>query len=106
MATKVAKKRFLKDRLAYDPRWATKALLVVWGNQTEAEKSSQKTLEWNGVGFSQFDATILTSFAERFSERRSLSPKQMNVLFRRIPHYWKQILAACDQEKLEGLMTG
>jgi hypothetical protein len=38
------------------------------------------TAERNGIGFSGPDAEILSSFACQYPRRRSLCPKQMNLL--------------------------
>jgi len=102
--TKKVKVRYLKSRLGCDPNWAKRALFLIWSRQTAVEKESQITSDENGVGFGKFDAEILSSFAEQLSDSGSLSPKQMNVLFRRIPRYWKQILSMIDQSKLEALI--
>jgi hypothetical protein len=51
------------------------AILRIYGRQTAGEQSSQTTVEHNGMGFSAFDATILSSFAEQIQRNRYGKPK-------------------------------
>ena len=90
----------LKERLATDDRWAPRALSVVYRNQTADERATQQTIEHNGIGFSGPDAEILSSFAQRFQRRGVLSPKQMNVLRRKMPSYASQVARAADTTRL------
>jgi hypothetical protein len=70
---------------------AIQALLALYDSQTEAEKAHHATHEDNGVGFCKFDSELLTSFAQQVKLRGWLSGKQMIVLRRRLPKYWRQI---------------
>lgn len=95
----------LKARLATDDRWALRALVVVYGNQTAAEQATQQTIEHNGIGFSGPDAEILSSFAQQYQRRGSLSPKQMHVLRRKIPSYAGQIARVADVTRLSAALS-
>lgn len=90
--TKKAKQAALKNQLGTNPKWALRALTVVYGYQTADEQGSGVTIAQNGVGFSGMDAEILSSFAEQVKRGRTLSPKQMGLLFKKMPRYWRQIL--------------
>lgn len=68
-----------------------KALLIIHNFQTAEEKKRGQTVEDNGVGFTGFDGDILTSFSQQLYNTISLSPRQMEVVRRRIKKYWKQI---------------
>lgn len=96
----------LRQRLASDPRWALRALLRIYQNQTADEQSSERTIERNGIGFSGPDAEILTSFARQYQRRGSLSERQMAVLVRRIPSYARQIVHHSDANRLEAAFSG
>lgn len=96
----------LRQRLASDPRWALRALMRIYQNQTADEQSSERTIERNGVGFSGPDAEILTSFARQYQRRGSLSERQMAVLIRRIPCYARQIVQHSDAARLEAAFSG
>ena len=94
----------LKERLASDDRWALRALLLVYRNQTDDEQHAQATLEHNGIGFSGPDAEILSSFAQQYQRRGTLSPKQMHVLKRKMPSYAGQVLRMADTARLEAVL--
>lgn len=81
----------LREKLAGDNAWAVRGLMLVYEQQTRDEQQSEETREWNKVGFSAFDAEILTSFAKRWQESRKLSPKQVALLRKKIPRYARQI---------------
>ena len=98
--TKKALLAELKRRLATDDRWALRALSVVYKNQTADEQNAQQTIEHNGIGFSGPDAEILSSFAQQYQRRGCLSPKQMNLLKRKIPSYARQVVRAADMTRL------
>ncbi len=99
-ATKTNLTKHLKAKLGSDPRWALRALVVVFQNQTASEQTSERTVEHNGAGFSGVDAEILSSFAKQYSKSGSLSPKQMTILFKRIPRYAGQVYTVADSAKL------
>ena len=98
--TKKALLAELKRRLATDDRWALRALTLVYRNQTADEQHAQATIEHNGIGFSGPDAEILSSFAQQYQRRGRLSPKQMNLLKRKIPSYARQVARVADMARL------
>jgi hypothetical protein len=100
--TKIQIRDWLKNKLATSDAWALRALVVVMERQTDAEKVSATTTDANGVGFSGCDAEILTSFANQYATRGSLSPKQMALVFKKMPRYWGQILPLIPADKLPG----
>lgn len=101
--TKALRLAHIRNELATKPKWAIRALTVVYEGQTSQEQCSERTIEENGVGFTAFDAEILSSFAQQVERwnradptRRyttPLSEKQMALLFKRIPKYAGQLLA-------------
>ena len=96
----------LRHRLASNDRWALRALMRIYQNQTADEQNSESTIERNGIGFSGPDAEILSSFARQYLRRRNLSPKQMNLLQRKIPSYARQIVQCSDAARLEAAFSG
>lgn len=113
MMTKITTKRereealraALRARLATRPRWALRALDRLYSHQTPRERASEATIEHNGVGFSGTDAQILSSFAEQYRTRGSLSPRQMALLHRKMPTYWRQIAALIPADQIEALIA-
>ena len=68
-----------------------RALILLYSLQTDHEKMLGKTGELNGVGFNKLDSEILSSFARGYKSRGYLSPKQYQILGKRIPKYAGQI---------------
>lgn len=77
---------------------ALRALLVIYHRQTDAEQAVGATTDENGVGFTGPDAEILSSFAEFYKRTGFLSAKQLAILHRKIPKYWKQLLEAAKSK--------
>ena len=93
MATtaKVWSKAEIKEKIGTDARWASRAVVVIWQKQTASEQEVKVTADRNGVGFNGTDAGILSSFAEQINRGRTLSPKQLEIAFRKMPKYAGQI---------------
>lgn len=70
---------------------AIKALLRIYEYQTEDEKACGTVDNLNGVGFVGTDAELLTSFCKQYERRKTLSDKQMAILFKKIGKYAGQL---------------
>jgi hypothetical protein len=84
-------------------RWA---LLRVYENQNENEQITGEATELNGQGFSKCDSEILTSLSQFLSSRGFLSAKQMAILHRRLPKYWRQVVEGLRPVEMDGFLTG
>lgn len=102
--TKTQIKGFVRLKLSTDPLWAQRALLKIYEFQTQDEKKMQSTVYYNGVGFTGTDGKILTSLARQYQKYGRLSEKQMNLLFKKMPKYWHQIVKISDEQKLHALI--
>jgi hypothetical protein len=80
-----------KRKIATDKRWAIRALIVIYENQTADEKDIGVTKHNNGVGFNGTDAELLTSFAQQVNAGRNLSQRQTDYLFKKMPKYAGQL---------------
>jgi hypothetical protein len=96
--TKVVKAYF-KRKLASDPAWAVKGMMKIYSFQTASEQARQETHELNRVGFSGCDAEILSSFCDQVNRGWRLSQKQMFLVFKKMPRYWKQLWNAVEPNK-------
>lgn len=83
-----------KVKLGSNPMWATRGLLAVYKYQTEAEKAAGTVSVDNGVGFAGVDGEFLSSLARQYQQRGSLSVKQMQFLYKKMPKYAKQLWKA------------
>lgn len=96
-SSRVWDKKSVQELLARDDA-ALRALLVIYHRQTDAEQAVGATTDENGVGFTGPDAEILSSFAEFYKRTGFLSAKQLAILHRKIPKYWKQLLEAAKSK--------
>jgi len=90
----------IANLLATNNKAVERALIVVFNNQELDEQAMDSTHKANGIGFTAFDADILSSFAKHILKGRSLSPKQLEVARKKdkfgnmkIAKYWKQLQA-------------
>ena len=60
----------------------------------------ETTRDRNNVGFTDIDGEILSSFAKQLLSRGYLSPKQMAIVYKKMPKYWSQIVRVSNTEKL------
>lgn len=70
---------------------AIKAMLRIYEYQTEDEKAYGTVDNLNGVGFAGTDSELLTSFCKQFERRKSLTDKQVEILFKKIGKYAGQL---------------
>ena len=97
---------YLKIQLATNPKWALRALERIHSeNQTEQEKACRTTIEDNGIGFTGVDGFILSSFATQYKRRHTLSDKQMDIVYKKMPKYWKQVLAFAGKSVIVNLIS-
>lgn len=81
-----------KEKLATNKAWAIRGLMVIYSAQTEEEQFEGSVRENNGVGFVCMESEIFTSFAKQLEKNKSLSEKQMSILFKKMPKYANQLL--------------
>lgn len=91
---------YVKNQLATNPQWAVKALVKLYTYQTADEQAAGHTSHDNNVGFSGVDSQILSSFAVQVNKGRNLSVKQMNIVYKRMPRYHKQVVKFIPVDKL------
>lgn len=102
--TKAQIKGFVRLKLETDPVWAARALIKIYQFQTLDEQKSQSTVYYNGVGFTGTDGQILSSIARQLIKYGRISEKQMNIVMKKMPKYWNQIIKISDKEKLLSLI--
>lgn len=94
---KIWTKEEILSRVARRDDWACGALMAVYKNQTADEKTGEYTKEHNRVGFTKFDAELMTSFAKQYESKKRLSIKQLAIVRKRIPKYWRQLVKAANE---------
>lgn len=92
---------YYKAKLATNEKWAIRGLERIAMRQTSYELENKLTEDNNKVGFSGPDAEILTSFYKRIKAGYSLTTKQKDLLFQKIPKYAGQLVdISLDEGKL------
>lgn len=84
--------KYYKEMLSEFDGWAIRGLLAVYDKQTADEKQTETTRHSNGVGFRGSDAEFLSSLANRYITRGSLTEKQLATLKKVMPVYAKQLV--------------
>lgn len=98
--TKAILTDYVKHQLSTSPTWALRGLVKIYERQTISERAIGATSELNGVGFAGTDSVIMSSFAQQYTNRGSLSDKQMAVVFKLIKKYHKQIISLIPAENM------
>ena len=91
LTTKKARTAHIRMMLGSNKSWALKALVRIYDNQTEDEKSAETTKHNNGVGFTGTDGYFMTSLAKQYIARGSLTDVQMSFVFKNMPKYARQL---------------
>lgn len=99
-ANKTNIEKYVRHMLATDARWALRALVLVYSNQTADEQTSGTTKEENGIGFTGCDAEFLTSCAKQYNKRNTLTVKQITWVQRKIAKYAGQVMRAATPFEL------
>lgn len=107
-------KESIVNLLRTNDRAVGRALVALYERQTYAERNSERTIEFNGVGFTGVDGGVGASMAKAFMKYDSLTPKQVAYWRKtnkngvmRIGKYWRQLLEiASEKEKKKQLHLG
>ena len=68
-----------------------KGLLRIYSHQTMDEQKTGTVNRNNGKGFRSCEAKFLTSLAQQAERKGTLSPKQMDILRKKMPVYVGQL---------------
>ena len=97
---------FLRNELETNYIWAERALLRIYQNQTELEKSVGTTYNRNNIGFTPADSRFLSNVAKyTVACGKHLSTKQRVYVMPKMAKYARQLFkqAYFDRVKLETL---
>lgn len=81
----------IRDKLTHNTVWVHRAMVALYKCQTEDEQMSDTTKHRNGMGFTAFDAKILSSFARQIDRGRPLTGKQLAIASKKVTKYAKQL---------------
>lgn len=95
--TKKERKEKVKALLQSSDKAVCRGLLRIYERQTASEQRADTTTDANGVGFSAFDAEILSSFAKQLLQGKTLSPRQMELARKKVVRYAGQLAEIAEQ---------
>lgn len=90
-------KVYLKHLVRTNDRALVRAILLVYANQTWAEQEAGESMEHNGVGFTQYDATSMSRIAEKLKAQQPLTDSELEHARWTMPKYWKQLMVVSKQ---------
>ena len=96
----------MKHMLHTNATVAQWGLLRVYERQNDYEQESGEATELNGQGFSKCDSDILTSLSKFLLKRGFLTTKQLGVVHRSLPKYWRQVADGLSADQLQQLLRG
>lgn len=114
LTTKKARREFILAKVTTDPRWMVQGLITIFEHQTQDEQNSDTTNQHNGVGFSSFDAEIMSSIAKRAINKglknalrnkqpiilgQYFSPREEEIIKKRMTKYAGQLARFADQKQ-------
>lgn len=88
----------IKDLLKNNDKAVERAIVAIFNRQTESEKTTESTVEKNGVGFNGFDAKFFSSLAQQIQSGRTLSAKQISFARKGILKYSKQLASIANEK--------
>jgi hypothetical protein len=74
-----------------------RALHSLYERQTAGEQATHESREVNRRGFTKFDAELLTDIAKKAKKYGSLTPKQTQLVGRRIRKYHRQLVEIANE---------
>ena len=69
---------YLKHLVRTNDKALARAVLLVYANQTWAEQEAGESIEHNGVGFTQYDATPMSRIAGKLKAQQPLTDSELN----------------------------
>lgn len=84
--------RYIKHLIRSNYKAAIRALLIVYRNQTEEEKSKSKSIDHNNIGFSNNDDYELSNLAAKAKNNQFISIDEIKLIQKKMPKYWRQLM--------------
>ena len=88
----------IKELIATNSQFVGRCLIKLFERQTAEEQNSDITIHRNGMGFSAYDADILSSMAKQFQRYGKLTDKQLYVARKKLQKYIKQLVRIANKE--------
>lgn len=83
---------YLKDLIKTNDNALLKAIVLVYDNQTDEEKSKGESIEDNCIGFSKIDAKEMGDIARKLKAGKTLTKGELAKSRNKMQKYWKQLM--------------
>lgn len=83
---------YLKDLLKKSDAAVVQAIVCIYDNQTDEEKSRGESIEDNNIGFSKIDAYEMGSLAKKIKRGEPLTKGELAKSRNKMQKYWKQLM--------------
>lgn len=83
---------YLKDLVATNDKALKRAIVLIYNNQTEEEKSKEESFEDNLSGFSKIDAKEMGEIARKILKGRELTDGEIFKSRNKMKKYWRQLM--------------
>ena len=88
----------IKQILAGSDLAVMKGFIRIWQLQTESEKATESTMVHNGVGFSGYDGTWMTSIGNNVIKYGQITEGQLNAVKKMMHKYAGQLAKIANGE--------
>lgn len=85
-------KAYLQNLMKYDDNALLRAIVLIYENQTDEEKTANESFEDNHIGFSMFDAKEMGYIARKIKSKKPLTEMELAKSRIKMPKYWRQLM--------------
>lgn len=85
-------KEYLVKTILTSDKAVVRAILAIYRSQTEDERITRESTENNGVGFTKYDAPLMSKYAELLLHGPGLTQSQVNRARHIMKRYWRQLM--------------
>lgn len=93
--------QYLKQLVKTNDKALFRAIVLIYGNQTDEEKYKGKSVEDNNIGFTKYDAREMSEIALKIKAKIPLSEAEMAKSRNKMQKYWKQLMVISKRRMAE-----
>lgn len=85
-------KQYLQNLVTTNYKALLKSIVLIHDLQTDEEKQNKESQIKNSVGFSRYDAEVLSKIAIKLKRCELITKNEMYVARAKMPKYWRQLM--------------
>lgn len=90
-------KTVVQAMMIVDDAFLDRVIVQIYKLQTNEEKDKSKSIEDNNVGFTKYDANVMSNIAEKIINGQELTKGERAKARNKAQKYWGQILMICRE---------